>query len=847
MPYEPSPAIDWIERRLLLLAGLFLFFTALALTLSPAARTRSWSVDLRWSHWLGFLVWSLGFALVQRRLRRLLPNRDPYLLPVAAALSGWGLMTVWRLLPGFGARQTVWLALSLAFLAAGAQFPQSLALLRRYKYVWLTSALLLLAATLLLGVNPLGYGPRMWLGCCGVYLQPSELLKLLLVVYLAAYMADRRPFLLLAESGAVGPRPKLARLLPLLAPTLVMIGLALALLLMQRDLGAAMIFFLLYAAVVYLASGERGVLILAGLGLMLSVLIGYRLFDVVQTRVDSWLNPWVDPSGRSYQIIQALIAIANGGMIGRGPGLGSPGLAPLAHSDLIFVAIAEEFGLAGVVALFTLFGLLTARGLRIALQAQDHYRRYLAAGLVALLTGQALLIIAGNLRLLPLTGVTLPFVSYGGSSLAISFICLLLLLLISDRSEAAPVRIHRPAPYLELGGFLFLGLTICALAAGWWMLPRAAALLSRTDNQRRAIADRYVKRGALLDRDQQPISVSSGEPGAITRRVVYPELSNVVGYTNATYGQAGLEASLDEYLRGERGNPGLLIWQQRLLYGQPPPGLDVRLTLDLDLQRLADEHLKGYTGTLIALNAENGEILAMSSHPTFDANLLDEQWESLVKDPRAPLVNRATLSRYPLDDLAERLFPQGLAALGVDPLPAMRLPLNGAQDSQTSSQGISKNASTPTPPGLQPTQPARGGSALPTSPLQAALAAATLTNQGVRPAAEIVSAVLTPLGGWTPLERLSQPQRVMDAQQALAQITPFALPTEQIWMAVETIAPGTPDAVTWVLAGTLPEWRGAPYALAVIFEGEYPDLAEQTARALLNALMGGQSAALNSE
>lgn len=844
---EPSPAIDWIERRLLLLAGLFLFFTALALTLSPAARARSWSADLRWGHWLSFLVWAAGFSLAQSRLQRCLPNRDPFLLPVVAALSGWGLMVVWRLLPGFGARQTVWLALSLAFLILGVQFPQSLALLRRYKYVWLTSALLLLATTLLFGVNPLGYGPRMWLGCCGVYLQPSELLKLLLVAYLAAYMADRQPLLLLAESEIVGRRPRLARLLPLLAPTLIMISLALALLLMQRDLGAAMIFFLLYAAVVYLASGERSVLILAGLGLVLSVWIGYSLFDVVQTRVDSWLNPWLDPSGRSYQIIQALMAIANGGMIGRGPGLGSPGLAPLAHSDLIFAAIAEEFGLAGVTALLMLFGLLAARGLRVALQAQDRYRRYLAAGLVALLTGQALLIIAGNLRLLPLTGVTLPFVSYGGSSLATSFICVLLLLLISERGEAAPGKVYQPAPYLGLGGFLFVGLIACALVAGWWMLPRAAALLSRTDNQRRAIADRFVKRGALLDRDQQPISISSGMPGAITRQVIYPELSNIVGYTNATYGQAGLEASLDEYLRGERGNPGLLIWQERLLYGQPPPGLDVRLTLDLDLQRLADEHLSGYTGALVALNAENGEILAMSSHPTFDANQLDGQWESLVKDPRAPLVNRALMSRYPLGALADKLFPQGLTLLGVDPLPTMRLPLNGAQSSQSPAQGVPQNNSTPTPPGLQSTQPARSESALLASPLQAALAAATLTHQGIRPAAEIVSAVLTPLGGWTPLERLSQPQRVLEAQQALAQIEPYALPAEQIWLTMEVVEPGTPNAVVWVLAGTLPEWRGAPYALAVAIEGEHPDLAEKTARSLLYVLMGGPDAALNSK
>jgi hypothetical protein len=164
--------------------------------------------------------------------------------------------------------------------------------------------------------------------------------------------------------------------------------------------------------------------------------------------------------------------------------------------------------------------------------------------------------------------VTLPFVSYGGSSLVTMFICLLLLLLVSDRSEHLPAPLYRPGPYLQLGGFLLISLAACALLATWWVLPRGSALLGRTDNQRRAIADRYVLRGAIQDRNNLAINRSIGEVGELTRWTEYPPLSNVIGYINPTYGQSGLEASLDDYLRGLRGNPGLTIWLDHLLYGQ---------------------------------------------------------------------------------------------------------------------------------------------------------------------------------------------------------------------------------------------------------------------------------------
>ncbi len=825
---------DKIERRLLLLAGGFMLAYAFALTFSPAARLRSWQVDFRWGHWLGVGVWAVAFSLAHLRAARRLPGRDPLLLPIVALLSGWGLLSVWRLLPGFGLRQTAWLGLSGMVLAAGLDLAPDLAFLRRYKYVWLSGALLLTAATLVFGRNPLGYGPPMWLGCCGVYLQPSEPLKLLLAVYLAAFLAGQQPYLMLAASD----RTPLARwingMIPLLAPAGIMIGLTLAILVIQRDLGSAAVFVLIFAAGVYVAVGRRRWLALTGMALGGAGLAGYLLYDVVRVRVEAWLNPWADPAGRSYQIIQSLIAIANGGVVGRGPGLGSPSLAPLAHSDLIFAALAEEFGLAGVLGLLGLLALLATRGVWIALQAGDHFRRYLAVGLTTLLVGQALLIIAGSLRLLPLTGVTLPFMSYGGSSLLTSFLAALLLLHISSRPEPLPARLYNARPYQQLGAALLAAAGLCALATGWWIIYRGSGLLSRTDNQRRAIADRYVLRGALLDRNDIPLAASSGQPGEYTRRITDPDLSSVLGYTDPTYGQAGLEAGLDDLLRGLQGQPAWRVLSDRLLYGQPPPGLDVRLSLDLEIQRKVEALFQGQAGALVLLNARSGQVLAMVSAPTFNANRLAEQWDRLVNDPSAPLLNRAALGRYPLGDLEEQLFPQGLAPLEAQPGPLQSLP-------------------------VQPAIPALGAPVIENrpdgySPLQLALAAAAISQGGERPIPRIALAAqlppaadgspglwqdLSPAGTLSPLREAGStpappppPTRVYSGPTAATLAGRYAV-SPDVWQITVTIAPFTSDAAVWSVAGTPPNRSGAPYALALILEQDDPALAAHIARAVI--------------
>lgn len=792
------------QSLLLKLAGVFLTIYAVILTLSPSVRERAWDVAYRWQHWVGLFAWVGIFAYAHVETKRHLPDRDPYLLPCAALLTGWGLLSVWRLTPEFGLRQTFWMTGSVAFLAISLRYSLNLEVVRRYKYIILTGGLILTSLTLIFGTNPAGAGPRLWLGCCGVYLQPSEPLKLLLVGYLAAYLADRLP----ARD----------RLIPLLFPTLFVTGVALLLLLVQRDLGTASIFILLYATIVYIAIGRKRVLLTSILMLLLAGLVGYFMIDLVRLRIDAWINPWLDPSGRAYQIVQSLLSVANGGIIGRGPGLGSPTLVPISHSDFIFTAIAEESGLVGVIGLLVILALLVSRGMHAALMASDRFRRLLAVGITAYFSIQSLLIIGGNLRVLPLTGVTLPFVSYGGSSLMTSFAALLVLLLISNKSEEEPSPLVSPVPYYVISGVISVGVVAMAIAAGWWTTLRSDDLLNRTDNPRRAISDRYVKRGALLDRENTPINETTGETGNLLRIYLYRQLAPVVGYTHPIYGQAGLEASLDAYLRGLQGNPTSLIWWDRLLFGTPPPGLDIRLSIDLSLQTEADRLLGDHRGAIVLLNARTGEILVMASHPGFDPNQLDQISFNSTSDEDAPLLNRATQGRYSpesaLEPFSKALFGESTSVgdnernqlyetFGFYTEPQLRMPVATVSTSIINIR---------------------------ISPLQMALATAAISNNGIRPPARIALAVNTPQQGWVILPALDKPKESIpgpfarEAALALAGDNPY-------W----SFTSATKDpALTWHLAGTLPDWNGTPLALVVVLEEDTKMLAEEIGNELIN-------------
>lgn len=800
-----------VQSRLLQWSALFLFLQSVTLTLAPAVRERTWDVDYRLSHWVGFLIWCLFTYLAHRTLIHYLPERDPYIFPAAALLSGWGLLTVWRLDEDFGARQATWFGISVVVLILSIRYLRNLSFFKNYKYIFLSSGLLITALTLIFGTNPMGVGPRLWLGVWGVYFQPSEPLKILLVIYLSAYLSEKVNIRLSS--------------LPLLIPTLVVTGVALLLLVVQRDLGTASIFIFIFTIFLFIVTGRRRILIGTGTFLLGTLLIGYFLIDIIHIRVVGWLNPWDDPTGNSYQIIQSLLAVANGGTLGRGLGIGSPLLVPVAISDFIFAAIAEETGLLGTLGLIATIWLLLARGLTIALSAPDNFRRYLAAGIVAYLGVQSLLILGGNLRLLPLTGVTLPFVSYGGSSLLTSFIALYLLLSISNTDDDEPAPLANPAPYSILAGIFAVGLAACALTGSWWSLIRGEDLLTRTDNARRSIADRYVHRGEILDNNNQPINITVGESGSFIREYLYPDLAPITGYTHPVFGQAGLEASVDNYLRGIQGNPASLILWNQLIYGTPPTGLDVRLSIDLDLQATADNLLSIHRGAIILMNADTGEILVMASHPTYDPNKLDEEGDSLSQDENSPLLNRATQGIYPLGDALlplvranfsdQRITNNELFAfyekIGLFRSPLITLP-------------VATNTPTDKIEDLR------------ASPLQVVLAAAALSNQGVMPAPRIATAVNTFEQGWVVLPAFDEPREVLQAEAADEAALSFVQEGKAYWSStgIGTINKTT---VTWLIAGTPPDWQGAPLAMVVALEEDNPQLVERISELLFTSVL----------
>lgn len=799
------------QSRLLRWAALFLFIQSIILTLSPAVRERSWEVDYRLLHWVGFLAWCILVSIAHRATMRLLSEHDPYILPAAALLSGWGMLTVWRLDTTFGLRQTIWLTVSVLVFVFALRFLKDFSFLRRYKYIILSGGLFITALTLIFGTNPLGFGPRLWLGCCGVYFQPSEPLKILLVIYLSAYLADRASIQLFS--------------FPLLVPTLVVTGLALLLLLVQRDLGTASIFVCIFTIIIFIATSKRRILLSSSIFLALTLLVGYFFIDIIHIRVVGWLNPWDDPSGNSYQIVQSLLAVANGGTIGRGLGIGSPLLVPVAISDFIYSAIAEETGLVGSLGLIATIWLILSRGLIVSLRATDRFRRYLAAGIVTYLGVQSLLIIGGNIRLLPLTGVTLPFVSYGGSSMLTSFIALFILLTISNAEDEEPASLHDPKPFTILAGVLALGLAASAFSTAWWAIIRGPDLLTRTDNPRRAIADRFVPRGELVDRNNRPINITEGQSGSYIRSYLHPSLGPIIGYTHPVYGQAGLEARLDGYLRGLQGNPTSLILWNQVIYGTPPPGLDVRLSLDLNLQNRADQLLGLRRGAIILMNAETGEILAIASHPTYDPNKLTEEGEALAQNPYSPLLNRATQGLYPIGTAG---LPFIRAGFGEEPPTDLQLRtlyqrfgfyraplLNLPVASDTGSTSVRN---------------------LRVSPLQMTLAVAAISNHGTAPAPRIATAVNTPEQGWVILPVLGESFEATQARTADEAALSLIKQGKPYW---SHVGQGSLDEtiVTWLLAGTVPDWRGAPLALVVVLEENNTFLAEFIAENLMNAGM----------
>ena len=303
---------------LLMLAATFVFAGMAAIALNRPTQAATWATFAVW------LLCSAGATLV---MKLCLPAHDPLLLALPLFLSGWGLVAIERLAPPFADRQAIWLVISVVAMLAAACLPHLLRWLRRYRYSLLAAALLLLLATIALGRNPSGleFAPRLWLSIGSIYFQPSELMKIILVAFMATYLAEQSATHRAEQSDAGSRFPASPRLL---GPILLMWLLSMVILVWQRDLGTAMLFFIVFLLLLYFSSGDQRILVAGVTLILLAGLAAYQLFPVVQLRVDIWLNPWPEADGRAYQIVQSLMAFASGGIFGAGVGQGFPNTSP---------------------------------------------------------------------------------------------------------------------------------------------------------------------------------------------------------------------------------------------------------------------------------------------------------------------------------------------------------------------------------------------------------------------------------------------------------------------------------------------------------------------------------------
>lgn len=427
-----------LELGLLLLVGAALLTGWISLASWRAGRLTIGDPSALLIYLLALGAIHVAFVVAGRRM-------DQFLLPAVAMLGGLSLLLMARLPQDlvvqqiFGARlqlaalQLMWLAVSLVLLAGIAVLVRQDGWLRYYRYTWAAAGIGLLLLVFLLGneVN----GARLSLTVGPFTGQPSELLKVILVVFLAAYLADNRP-LLAGQDWRVGPvsLPPLPYLLPMLG----MWGIAMAVVIIQKDLGAALLFFSVFLGLLYVATRRFSFVVLGLLLFVVGSVVLYNAFGHVRTRIDIWLDPYADPLGAGYQVVRALYAFGRGGVLGTGLGAGLPQVGsvaaiPAIHTDFVFAALSEELGLIGAVAICALYLLIAARGFHIAARAGDEFQALLATGLTLVIVLQAALIMGGNLKLVPLTGITLPFISYGGSSLLANAIVVGLLLALSDR------------------------------------------------------------------------------------------------------------------------------------------------------------------------------------------------------------------------------------------------------------------------------------------------------------------------------------------------------------------------------------------------------------------------------
>jgi cell division protein FtsW (lipid II flippase) len=410
------------ELSLVVMAGLI---TAAAYTLASLGEFAVIPARI-----IPFLAILLGLLVIAHlAVRWLAAGADGTLLPLAALLHGIGYVMITRLDDRLAGLQTTWSIVAIAGFIGTLVVVQRAPDLARYRWSFLLVGVVLLLLPLVPGLGFGVGGARIWVSLGPINFQPGEFAKLLLAIFFAGYLAENRE--LIAESTwRVGPfrLPEPRHLLPILLAwgftVVVMVG--------QRDLGSSLLFFALFVVMMWVATERVSYLVIGFVLFAGAAYVAWRMFGHVQTRVSIWLDPWSDRLDSGYQIVQALYGLTDGGIGGTGLGLGSPNTVPEAQNDFIFTSIGEEMGLLGAAAVLMAYLLIIGAGLRTALRTDNTFEKLFAVGLTTIVGVQAFIIVGGVIKLVPLTGITLPFVSYGGSSLLSNYILLALLIRLSD-------------------------------------------------------------------------------------------------------------------------------------------------------------------------------------------------------------------------------------------------------------------------------------------------------------------------------------------------------------------------------------------------------------------------------
>ena len=644
-----------------------------------------------------------AFTAAHIAARIFAPGADPAILPVVFLLSGIGITFVTRLAPSLAMSQLIILFASIALMIITLALVKNLDIVKRYKYTFGAIGILLLILPMFIGTEI--YGSKLWIRIGSFTIQPGEFAKIFIVLFLAGYLSENRELLSISSHSILGFKVPRLRLL---TPLFLVWGVCLLVVVFERDLGSALLFYTIFLMMLYAATGRVSYVVIGFFLLGVGAVGAYHFLSHVQVRFQVWLNPFADAQNKGYQIVQSLYSLADGGLFGVGVGKGLAKLIPIVESDFIFSAIGEEMGLLGGAAVLLGFMLFAVRGLTTAARAKSDLAAFTATGLTAAISFQAFLIVGGVTKLIPLTGVTLPFMSQGGSSLLASFIIVALLMRAGDEATGRSVELAgtgistalpdsavagastskngtrfftgstgtaagshaRPnsrmrrrlldtpesgvlgrvalAKRLTVTVFVFTGLFAILIGnLTYVQVFQAKNIQNMSSNNHTIMRAAYVKRGSIITSDGVTLAESvQNADGTYSRS--YPNgnlAAHTVGYYSTQYGSTGIEASMNETLTGSRDYSS---WKNAVnsLAGITQPGNTVKLTINSSIQQAAEQALAGKKGAIVVLDPRTGAVLAKASAPSYDNSNIDELMGENSNAAEGSLVDRTTQSLY---------------------------------------------------------------------------------------------------------------------------------------------------------------------------------------------------------